>query len=160
MIRILSSFVPRTAFNNFSYEICSQVCNPYFAKSVASSRHHNTTTMQIPLLQVLLCLAAIWNGIAAATPLQFTLYHQVLHPASAIENADKGITPRGTILYETTTRTATYEPQSPSLDLSKDSGVYRIGLYNDKTKHLAPVAFTKLVRFSQLYSHHHFNDEC
>src|SRR5271156_1166675 len=102
-----------------------------------------TRTMQRPLLQVLLCLAVIWNSIVAAAPLQFTLYHQVLHPASAKENADKDITQRGIILYDTTTRTASYESLSPSADLSKDTGVYRIGLYNDKTKQLTPAAFTK-----------------
>ena len=95
-------------------------------------------------LHLMLCVWMAWIGlvVAAQVPatLQFTLYHQLVH-AESVED----VLPRGVIKYDSTTNSAVYEPKSEVIDFASSKGVYRIGIYDPKTKELSPAAFTKLV---------------
>jgi hypothetical protein len=80
--------------------------------------------------------------VLAQTPstLKFTLYHQLVHSESA-----QDILPRGVIRYDPVRNTADYTSQSEVIDLSSGNGVYRVGVFDETKKALAPAGFTKLV---------------
>lgn len=93
---------------------------------------------------VIRLLVVLWMSlvVVAQVPatLQFTLYHQLVHAESG-----EDILPRGVIKYDSTTNSATYEPQSKVIDFASGKGVYRMGIYDQQKKELSPAAFTKLV---------------
>lgn len=84
---------------------------------------------------LLLCIRCV-----AAETLSFPLYHQLLHSNSA-----KDITPRGTIKYDKSTNSATYEKQHNIIDPTSGKGIYRVTIYDPKKKSYGPWGFTKLV---------------
>jgi hypothetical protein len=94
-------------------------------------------------LQLLLYLFILSAGVVVAqvpSTLKFTLFHQLVHSESA-----QDILPRGVIRYDPVRNSADYTQQSQVIDLSSGKGLYRIGVYDEKKKLLAPAAFTKLV---------------
>jgi hypothetical protein len=96
--------------------------------------------MTLRLVSLLLLLLVSCVGVVLASPQQFTLYHQLVHPESA-----RDITPRGVITYDPTTNSASYNAQGEVLDLGFNQGIYRIGFYDTAKNELSPAAFTKLV---------------
>ena len=98
--------------------------------------------MVIRLQLLLLVIAWIAVVVAQVKPatLEFTLYHQLAHSQSV-----EDVLPRGVIKYDSTTNSATYDPQSKVVDFAHGNGVYRIGIYDQQKKELSPAAFTKLV---------------
>jgi hypothetical protein len=94
-------------------------------------------------IQLIVWLFLFSAGVVVAqapSTLKFTLFHQLVHSESA-----QDILPRGVIRYDPVRNSADYTQQSEVIDLSSGKGLYRIGLYDETKKLLAPVAFTKLV---------------
>jgi len=82
-------------------------------------------------------------GLAASEgspTLTIPIYEQFVHSHSV-----RDIVPRGVVKYDPAKNSAVYEEQSDAAHLTSGEGIYRIGLYNSKTRQFGPAAFTKLV---------------
>jgi hypothetical protein len=76
----------------------------------------------------------------ALADLQFTLYHQTLHP-----HRPKDIVPRGVVSFDPETNTISFTPSSTPDEFALETGIYRIGGFDSKHQRLSPAAFTRLV---------------
>jgi hypothetical protein len=86
-----------------------------------------------------LLLPLLFSRLALAD-LQFTLYHQTLHPSRP-----KDILPRGVVSFDPETNTINFTPSSTPDEFASERGIYRIGGFDSQNQRLSPAAFTRLV---------------